>query len=51
MISFVILDDIPAGWGDLSERLVRTSAMIGRGLEERHVREALRLLLTDLISR
>ena len=42
--SFVILDDIWGGWGDLSPRLVRTSPMIGRGLEEKQVQEAIWLL-------
>ena len=41
---FVILDDIRFGWGDLQENLVSTNYRIGRGLEERHVRESIRLL-------
>ncbi len=39
--AFVILDDILTGWGDLTERLVRTSPMIGYGLEDTHVKEAI----------
>lgn len=46
--SFVILDDIFFGWGDLAPRLVRTDPRIGRGLEEHHVKEALELLNTPL---
>jgi hypothetical protein len=42
--AFVIIDDILAGWGELSDRLVRTSPMIGRGLEQMHVERAIRLL-------
>ncbi len=42
--AFVILDDILFGWGELSEHLVRTDANIGRGLEDRHVKEAIRIL-------
>ena len=46
--SFVILDDLFFGWGDLASRLVRTDARIGRGLEEHHVNEALEILATPL---
>ena len=42
--SFVILDDNFFGWGDLQKNFVKTSYRIGRGLEEKHVREAIRLL-------
>ena len=42
--SFVMLDDIAFGWGDLSDHLVRTSPMIGRGLEQEHVEKAILLL-------
>jgi hypothetical protein len=42
---FVILDDFLFGWGaDLSDRLVRTSPRIGRGLEARHVKAAIAIL-------
>lgn len=41
---FVILDDEFGGWGELAEHLVRTNPRIGRGLEERHVQEAISLL-------
>lgn len=44
---FVILDDEFGGWGELSERLVRTNPRIGRGLEERHVQEAILLLTRE----
>lgn len=43
--AFVIIDDILAGWGNLSDRLVRTSPQIGRGLEREHVERAIRLLM------
>ena len=42
--AFVILDDILGGWGDLSDHLVRTSPMIGRGLETEHVEQAIQRL-------
>ena len=42
--AYAILDDIPFGWGDLQEHLVKTNPRIGRGLEERHVRRAIYLL-------
>lgn len=42
--AFVILDDILTGWGDLTDRLVRTSPMIGYGLEDIHVKEAIEKL-------
>ncbi len=42
--SFVILDDNIFGWGKLSDCVVRTSKSIGRGLEENHISEAIRIL-------
>lgn len=42
--SFVILDDITSGWGDMSENVVNTSPMILRGLEKRHVDKAIEIL-------
>ena len=41
--NFVILDDINCGWGELSNRVVVTNPY-GYGLEENHVKEAIRLL-------
>lgn len=41
---FVIFDDNPFGWEELSENLVRTNRRIGRGLEEEHIKEATRIL-------
>ena len=38
---FVILDDAFGGWGELAEQVVKTDSRIGRGLEERHVEEAI----------
>ena len=40
----VILDDNRFGWGELQEYLVSTSYRIGRGLEEKHLLEVIRLL-------
>ena len=42
--SFVILDDYAFGWGNLAERLVKTSAHVGFGLEKEHVEKAIALL-------
>lgn len=46
--SFVILDDVAFGWGDLADRLVRTNYHRGRGLGEEHVEKAVQLLMTPL---
>lgn len=46
--SFVIIDDMPFGWEELSERLVKTSAAVGRGLEEAHAERAIEILETPL---
>lgn len=42
--AFAIIDDTFGGWGELSGHLVRTSYRIGRGLEQRHVEEAIAIL-------
>ena len=42
---FVILDDIRFGWGNLQENLVNTNYRIGRGLEDKHISEAIRILI------
>ena len=42
--SFVILDDYGFGWGDLADRLVKTSEQLGRGLMEKHAERAIELL-------
>ena len=42
--SYVILDDDGLGWGKLSDRLIKTSPHIGKGLEEEHVQKAIALL-------
>lgn len=42
--NYVILDDIFGGWGELEPHLVKTNSRIGRGLEERHVSAAIRIL-------
>lgn len=41
--SFVILDDISCGWGELYERVVITNPY-GYGLEENHVKMAINIL-------
>ena len=41
---FVILDDLRFGWGDLDPFVVKTSYRIGRGLEQKHVDAAIKLL-------
>ena len=41
--SFVILDDINCGWGDLDRRVVVTDPY-GYGLNEEHVKKAIKLL-------
>ena len=46
--SFVILDDMHFGWGELADRLVQTSARIGRGLMENHVEKAIQLLMIPI---
>ena len=46
--SFVILDDMSFGWGELTPRLVRTNYHKGRGLEEGHAEAAIKLLNTLL---
>ena len=42
--SFVILDDIAWGWGDLDPFVVKTNYRIGRGLEQKHVDAAIKVL-------
>ena len=42
--SFVIIDDMVYGWGELQSRLVLTNARIGRGLEEYHKNLAIQIL-------
>ena len=42
--SFVILDDIFFGWGELAYNLVRTDERIGRGLENVHKIKAIEIL-------
>ena len=42
--NFVILDDIQFGWNDLEDHVVRTHYRVGRGLEERHVQMAIKIL-------
>lgn len=42
--SFVILDDIKLGWGDLSSNVVVTDERVGRGLENEHADRAIAIL-------
>ncbi len=41
---FVIIDDIGFGWDELSDNLVKTDSRIGRGLENKHVQKAIKIL-------
>ena len=41
---YVIFDDIFGGWGEHEGHLVKTSPLIGRGLTEKHVSDAIRIL-------
>lgn len=43
--SFVILDDLKMGWGDLDPYVVKTDYRIGRGLEDHHVEKAYEILM------
>lgn len=45
--NFVILDDYRYGWGNLSDNFVKTNPHFGLGLEEEHVQEAVKILLTS----
>ena len=47
--SYVILDDYALGWEELSDRLVKTSPYIGRGLEKEHVKRAIEILNNKII--
>ncbi len=47
--SFVIIDDYAFGWEELTSRLVKTSAHIGRGLELCHVEKAIDILTNDCL--
>ena len=42
--SFVIIDDMPFGWSELSDRFIKTDPCIGRGLEHIHAEEAIEIL-------
>lgn len=42
--TYVILDDAFGGWGAHESHLVKTNSRIGRGLEERHVAVAIKIL-------
>lgn len=42
--SFVIIDDYRYGWGDLSERFVKTDPIFRLGLEQEHVERAIEIL-------
>ncbi len=41
---FVVFDDEFFGWEDIEPFVVKTNPRIGRGLEERHIRQALTIL-------
>ena len=42
--SFVILDDCPYDWDNLSDNFVKTNPNFGLGLEKEHVRKAIAIL-------
>lgn len=41
---FCIIDDMPFGWGELSEHFVKTDPLIGYGLEQQHIDKAVKIL-------
>ena len=43
--AFVVIDDIKFGWYKLAPFVVNTDYRIGRGLEERHIEKAIKILL------
>ena len=43
--AFVIIDDIKFGWHELAPFVVNTDYRIGRGLEQRHIEKAIKILL------
>ena len=45
--AFVIIDDSPFGWNELSEYTVKTNPFRGLGLEEEGVRRAIEILTTE----
>ncbi len=42
--SFVIIDDIKFGWGELEEYVVKTDYRIGNALEQMHIDKAIKIL-------
>lgn len=46
--SYVILDDYAFGWEELSNKLVKTSPNVGRGLELEHVEKCISILNNNL---
>ena len=44
VVSFVIIDDMKFGWGELETNVVKTDYLIGRGLEVQHVEKAISIL-------
>lgn len=42
--NYAIIDDMTFGWEELSDHLVKTNALIGRGLEQTHVDSAIKIL-------
>ena len=43
--AFVVIDDIKFGWYELAPFVVNTDYHIGRGLEQRHIEKAIKILL------
>lgn len=42
--AFCIIDDLPFGWEELSPFVITTNPRIGRGFEEKHLRDAVEFL-------
>lgn len=45
--SFVIIDDIKFGWGDLEDYVVKTDYRIGNALEQTHISKAIEILTKE----
>lgn len=45
--SFVIIDDIKFGWGDLEDYVVKTDYRIGNALEQVHIDKAIEILTKE----
>ena len=43
--AFVVIDEIKLGWYELAPFVINTDYRIDRGLEERHIEKAIKILL------